>query len=604
MGGGLIMRKDIGARSLATKALNLISTNVISKNLFNKNVATQGYYVDQTSGTLGVNANLATSDWIPVLPNTMYTKTNTGYSIAYYSSKSVSGFISGVTGTSAQITTPAGCHFIRYTVPISGLDTEQFELGIYASNYESFGGKLTKVNQVLKLNPKKNLFDKNAVIKEYYIDYTTGRGMPSAYYCISDYISVSPSSKYSRKINTHLAYYDVDKVFISGMQSSTTQFTTPSNCYFIRVSVHNNIELDQEQIELGTVSTNHEEFTYYWELVKTFDTILPSKVFAVVGCEFNIYFDNIIPFNASNYEIDVVCDVGVHQNERYTYIPVEGGIGDHALSIIFKKDGIIVSNKSVTLTVVASNSGNGSSRNLLPIGDSTTAATTWQSELRTLLTTDGSTITYLGTQGTNPLKHEGHSGWQVNSFFVDVSPFYNGTTFDFDHYCTNNSIDINTIDIVTIHLGINDVFSVLSDDEASSNIVPRWVAKYQEMVNNIHTARSAIKIALCLPILPSFNQDAFGASYGVSQTRAQYKRNIILFAKYMLDYFDGREASNIYLVPLNIAIDTVNNMQTTTVAINSRNSTTITRQSNGLHPAESGYGQMADAIYYWYKSLA
>ena len=68
-------------------------------------------------------------------------------------------------------------------------------------------------------------------------------------------------------------------------------------------------------------------------------------------------------------------------------------------------------------------------------------------------------------------------------------------------------------------------------------------------------------------------------------------------------YFTGKESSNIYVVPTNVNLDTENNMQTTTVAINSRNSDTLERQSNGVHPADIGYYQIADVIYYWLKGF-
>jgi hypothetical protein len=49
---------------------------------------------------------------------------------------------------------------------------------------------------------------------------------------------------------------------------------------------------------------------------------------------------------------------------------------------------------------------------------------------------------------------------------------------------------------------------------------------------------------------------------------------------------------------------TVNNMNTETVAVNSRNSTNIVRQSNGVHPNESGFYQIADSIFYFLKNNA
>ena len=50
---------------------------------------------------------------------------------------------------------------------------------------------------------------------------------------------------------------------------------------------------------------------------------------------------------------------------------------------------------------------------------------------------------------------------------------------------------------------------------------------------------------------------------------------------------------------VNIAgqFDTEYNMPSITTKVNTRNNTTTLRQSNGVHPAESGYYQIADACY-------
>ena len=61
--------------------------------------------------------------------------------------------------------------------------------------------------------------------------------------------------------------------------------------------------------------------------------------------------------------------------------------------------------------------------------------------------------------------------------------------------------------------------------------------------------------------------------------------------------------SNTYSANLSGQFDTEYNMQTTQKAVNSRNETTITFQNNGLHPANPGYLQIADAFYRKFVSL-
>jgi hypothetical protein len=55
------------------------------------------------------------------------------------------------------------------------------------------------------------------------------------------------------------------------------------------------------------------------------------------------------------------------------------------------------------------------------------------------------------------------------------------------------------------------------------------------------------------------------------------------------------ENQNVYHLSIAGQFDTEHNMQTAEQAVNIRNFDTETVQSNGVHPAESGYLQIADA---------
>jgi len=54
-------------------------------------------------------------------------------------------------------------------------------------------------------------------------------------------------------------------------------------------------------------------------------------------------------------------------------------------------------------------------------------------------------------------------------------------------------------------------------------------------------------------------------------------------------------------LPFNLNLDTANNMSTVETAINARNSSTYFKQSNGVHPALTGYWQMADSVFMFLK---
>ncbi len=109
-----------------------------------------------------------------------------------------------------------------------------------------------------------------------------------------------------------------------------------------------------------------------------------------------------------------------------------------------------------------------------------------------------------------------------------------------------------------------------------------------------------------LPSPPSASQETFEANYFAGQTRWRDKRNILIWARQMIAKYAGQEASRVYLIPSNTALDTVNNYARSAASpVNSRNAAvTIARQNNGVHPDTSGYPQIADAVWAFIKYYA
>ena len=69
----------------------------------------------------------------------------------------------------------------------------------------------------------------------------------------------------------------------------------------------------------------------------------------------------------------------------------------------------------------------------------------------------------------------------------------------------------------------------------------------------------------------------------------------------MIATYGNREKQNIFLVPLYVNIDCVNNFPLRSEPASSRNKTKIVRHINGVHPAKEGYWQIADSFYFWMK---
>jgi lysophospholipase L1-like esterase len=327
---------------------------------------------------------------------------------------------------------------------------------------------------------------------------------------------------------------------------------------------------------------------------------LPPKIYCVVGKEMNIYFDNIISDDIEDYYVDVDCTVGIHQNERWTYIPQAAGTNTLILNLYDRYWNKLT---TVTTSIIAVELGTKSGVNskVLVIGDSTTANGIMTGELLNLYNSDPADITLIGTKGTSPNLHEGISGWTVARFYSDsTSPFVFSGAFNFAQYMTVNAF--SGLDYLLIHLGINDVRTLSTDTEVD-NMVLSNKDKINQMITNIHAYNPSIKICIIVPISPSKNQDAFGKLYGCGVSKARYKRNIHRYSKGIIDNFGSRESELIYLIPGIANLDTVHNMAVENVAANSRNTGTISRQTDGVHPTFSGYYQMADTNYYALKSI-
>lgn len=179
------------------------------------------------------------------------------------------------------------------------------------------------------------------------------------------------------------------------------------------------------------------------------------------------------------------------------------------------------------------------------------------------------------------------------------NPFWISGAINFSQYLSNNSL--NTPDIVLIQLGVNDVFSLTADTDVDAAALTAFT-KLDVLVNSIKSANASIKIGIVASPTGA-DQDAFGLNYGCGQTTWRYKRNLVTFHKAMYARYGGREAESLYVVGSGVNVDTFNNFTTTTQVVNSQNSNTVVVQNNGVHPADTGYKQIADAIFPFLKAI-
>lgn len=247
------------------------------KNLFNKATAFLNQNINTTTGVLSESAGVFTSDFIEVKSSTTYALTKfaaDSVMIVYFDS--AKQIISSASNP-ASITTPANAMFVRFRTTMAGLDIAQFEEGAVKTGYEPYGITPQYVREnsldpsVLKkgITPEKttffengkNLFNKDAVTSGYFVSSSTGNLSANASYVASEFIPIVPIETYARSYINQIAFYDSNKVYITGIPTAeaTTSFTAPANAYFVRVTVWAEY-VATYQLERGTNLTAYESF--------------------------------------------------------------------------------------------------------------------------------------------------------------------------------------------------------------------------------------------------------------------------------------------------------------------------------------------------------
>lgn len=472
-----------------------------------------------------------------------------------------------------------------------------------------------------------NLFDTSKITDGYIVNQETGNIHEASAHSVSDWIAIKGGTDYALSCqnvrNFRYCWYDENKTYISGVYSDTSKvfiLTAPSNAAYIRFST-TDIRGTLIQFEEGSEATAYEEYgsgyllPQYMPVDSDITLNLPTKIYALVGYELNVYFENLTE-DWTEYQWDVTCAKGMQLERGYRITPTDSDVGEHTLTITAtNKSGGSVS-KTANLVVTASSAKSGVAKKLIVLGDSTTNNGIAVTKLNQNLVNDVMSITTLGTRGTAPNNHEGRSGWRFSSYFNppnagDIAsgvenPWYNPSTktFDASYYFANSGIE--KPDWLFINLGINDMFSYTRDSSLTTAISE---AKdlCDKMIASIKSASPDTKIGLCLTIPPNHSQDAFGKAYYCTQTRDRYKRNNVIWVNDLISTYDGKESDGIYLIPIYVNLDTVYNMGMETLPVNARN-TDVTYQSpiqnGGVHPVASGYWQIADVYTAFIKANA
>lgn len=636
IGNGAFANGTVTNLKLANSAVTPQKTSFfeLGTNVFNKDTVTADSYVRVADGVIVSSGGFAASDFIEVSQSSDYRIKSVRHYVFYDANKV---FVSGANGTPSgqTVTSPANAKYMRFSFLISecALGVQQVNAGnvllAYAPYQFSLPIELQEKRPIVAadlidglttfITHGKNLFDKTKATIGYFVSQTTGAVSSNAVYDVSEFIGIEANKPYyiSKTSNIRVAFYDANKTFISGVAFPTLPVTSHANAVYIRFSYDTG---GSPQIEQNSIATGYEAYGYTFSRKLNApkdlaaDIVLPPKLYGLVGQELNIYFDNILNDKDTKYEFDVTCTIGAQFENYYRVTPTVAGT--YPITIKVLQDNLERAAVTSSIVVTAATVGSGVNKKIMIIGDSTTDNGIAVTKLNDNFNADVMDIQTIGTRGTAPNKHEGRSGWTARHYMtlaVDqadatvVNSFWNPNTsaFDFAYCMTTNSL---TVDYVGINLGINDMFSY--DDDASLQArITETLGQFQTMIDGIKAYNANIKIGVVITIPPNYSQDAFARSYANGQTRWRYKRNNFLWVKALILAFSGKEADNIYLVPININLDTRNNFPldgiSPSVPVNARNASTVKNfaANAGVHPDTSGYWQIADVFWFWLKSF-
>lgn len=145
----------------------------------------------------------------------------------------------------------------------------------------------------------------------------------------------------------------------------------------------------------------------------------------------------------------------------------------------------------------------------------------------------------------------------------------------------------HTLDYVYVLLGWNSA----NDTEDVCK------AAVRTFINNVLTSYPNCKIVLLGLQIPS--RDGLAVNYGARTYPYSWYDEMLDYVFKLNGWYQdiAEEYSNVSFVNIAGQFDSDNNMQTSEMSVNVRNSATEIVQTNGVHPAVSGYYQIADACY-------
>ena len=451
-----------------------------------------------------------------------------------------------------------------------------------------------------------------------FLNYQNGNIQANSSYSPKVYtnIKVVPNSTVSLHLEScpmagqrGFAFYDISGTYISGeayvVGTLDYEVTVPNDAYFMGITVFNDgdfniavTDISIDNVVSGLVDSTKSllETEKKFNELTNIEFIIPSKVTGTIGHNTNINLDNVIPENGTTEKAQIFrYSGGDSYDGDVEIIPEEEGTNDYVIGYM-PSTSYGIKDQDLPLVVVSDAIGNGLTKKVMVIGESTTDNNYVIKHLHDLFEEDVMNITLLGTrQDSEGNHHEGRGGWTTRNYLEDESvndvsnAFYNPEIegFDFSYYLTHNSID--TPDIVIFNMGLNDL-DIGGGALTTNNLTT--------MINQIKAANNNVIIIVALPNLPT----ALKQTWGYSSNRRY--RLLINTIKPLIEVFDDRENENIFISPVYLYLHPKWDMPYEMKYVNSEHN----ESNNGMkipvavspaptHPSQIGYYKMADCYY-------
>ena len=344
--------------------------------------------------------------------------------------------------------------------------------------------------------------------------------------------------------------------------------------------------------------------------VEELKPLLPPTVYVVAGTPLSIHYDNLVLAEGENSVVKFSgqCKIGHEEDRKWIFDGKDILPGVYSFDLSAKSSQGKVETSSAQI-VVSSPVSTERPLRLLIVGDSLTNATYYPNRIAELLRVNGHTNwSMIGTRSrSNALEgvnHEGYGGkawsWFSRHFEAEPDPEKNKLSspfvfpqrdgdpkLDFAQYLRTNA-DGRKPDVITILLGINDCFTASGDPDKRFAEKIRWMFENADIVvSEFRKNCPEAKIGICITPPSNRRESAFIDQYQEKYPHRGWQIVLRQLQKSEIEHFQGRESENIYLVPIELNLDTMGGFP----------------EDNAVHPNPSGYDQIGDSIYAWFSAV-